>query len=245
MDYRRITLVDELRGIALILMVVFHFMYTLSKFQVELGRFSALFMAVIQPISAGLFILIAGFSSVYSRNNGKRGLITLACGFGVTIVTVLFIPSQAIYFGILHFLGTSMLLYAPIQHYFRRPPVHITIPVCILLFYLTFRINRGYLQVPFFNNIALPAGAYQNPLFSPLGFPSADFSSADYYPMLPWGFLFLIGTQIGVMSTVRTLPDFVYRSRAAFLSAVGKKTMPIYLLHQPIIYGTLLLVLAN
>ena len=78
----------------------------------------------------------------------------------------------------------------------------------------------------------------------PLGFRSPDFASADYFPLLPWVFMFLAGTFLGRYAKAGKFPEFMYRSRVPFFSWIGRHALIIYVLHQPVIYGIMLLITA-
>jgi uncharacterized membrane protein len=85
----------------------------------------------------------------------------------------------------------------------------------------------------------------EQPLLMPLGFVYSGFESADYFPLLPNLGFFLLGAVLG-----RT----VYRSKASLLPRVsekniirrslcfvGKQSLWIYLLHQPVLAGICML----
>lgn len=243
MKYKRIPLIDELRGVAIIGMVIYHFLYSLAYiFNINIGAWTLQAMELVQPYLAGLFILLAGFCCRYSKSNIKRGVKVFLLGLGITVVTVVFIPSQAIYFGILHFMGVSMLLFEAVKRWLDKRNPYIMLFVFTAVFFLTFRMRMGYLALPFGARIEIPSGAYHFWL-APLGLPGEGFASSDYFPLLPWFALFLVGAMLGAMGQNRTLPAGLHITRSRALSAVGKRSLPIYLLHQPLIYLLLWVVL--
>ena len=76
-----------------------------------------------------------------------------------------------------------------------------------------------------------------------LGIRQPSFSSGDYFPLLPWFFMYLFGVWLGRAAAAEKLPAWFYRLRCPFLEKVGSHTLWIYLLHQPLCLGlTLLLV---
>jgi len=240
MKVRRMVLVDELRGFAIICMVAYHLLYTLIFiYGIDLGPDISQAMFAAQPFGAGLFIMIAGFSSCYSKSNFKRGIIILAFGLLITLFTTLIIPDQVIYFGILHFLGISILLYELIRGALRNvQPVILTI-ILVIVFFLTFNLQRGYLSFPFVESLRVPSGLYTSFLLAPFGLPSADFISSDYFPLFPWFALFLIGTVLGNLSMQKNCPEFCYVAHLPVLSKIGRYALPIYILHQPVIFALL------
>ena len=81
----------------------------------------------------------------------------------------------------------------------------------------------------------------------PLGLPWKDFSSSDYFPLLPNLGFFLIGSALGrslYRNKTSLLPkvnerNFIIR----FLSLCGKQSLWIYLLHQPVLSGIFYMIL--
>ena len=70
----------------------------------------------------------------------------------------------------------------------------------------------------------------------PLGLHDSGFASADYFPMMPWFFLFIAGSYFGIIAKDGRLPKFCYPTHIKWLAVVGRYTIWIYVLHQPIIY---------
>lgn len=231
---------DAMRGVAIIAMVFYHGMYDLCDiFGFNLPIFN--FLQVLEPPFAGLFILLAGVSSRFSHSNIKRGFRVLALAMIVTVVT-LFVPGEGIYFGILHFMGCAILLFELIRPAVDRIPAKIALLLWALLFILTYRMPETHIiGIPGLFGFTLPAVLQNTPNLYPLGFPDAYFFSADYFPMIPWFFLFLIGTVIGIPIKERRFPEKFYNVRIPFFAAAGRNTLIIYALHQPVIYGLLYL----
>ena len=65
-----------------------------------------------RTLVAATFMFIAGITCRFSRSNWKRGGLTLLAALALTVGTLLVMPSQQIWFGILHFMGSAMLLFA-------------------------------------------------------------------------------------------------------------------------------------
>ena len=98
---------------------------------------------------------------------------------------------------------------------------------------ITRSVPDGYLLF----RIALPEGLYQCPVGFVLGFPTADFYSTDYFPLLPWIFLYLAGYFL-----YRLEKKYIHRLTALYrripvLDTLGRYSLPIYLTHQPVLYG--------
>lgn len=232
----RVVLLDEIRGFAIICMVVYHAMYQLKHaFGVNVPIFFEDWFDVIRDIFAGTFIFISGVMCRYSRNNLKRGVQCFFLGMIITFVTPFF-SSDTIVFGILHFLGISMMLYGLFAEALEKLPAFVGIILSALLAVLTWNIISGYIGIPGLFEINLPQKAYNVGVMFPLGFAGQGFESGDYFPLLPWFFVFLGGSYFGEWAKNGSLPRFFYDSHVKWLAAVGRYTIWIYLLHVPLIF---------
>jgi len=239
----RVGIIDELRGLSIILMIAYHAGYDLvSIFDVTIPFFNSTLLRFLQPLFAGIFILISGVACQYSSNNLKRGIQCFAIALGMSLVVYLVLPSEMIAFGILHMLGISMLAYG----LFRKTLMKLTpaagLTIFGLLFVFTYGLPKGYLGIFELSLIKLPQGLYQTQYLFPIGLPSAGFHSSDYFPLIPWLFLFLAGSYLGVWIKDDKMPGFLYKTHIRSLAFVGRYTLWIYILHQPVIYGVLSLI---
>lgn len=238
----RIHFLDELRGFLIIFVVWYHLLYDLYLFGVELPWFFSPTMNNLRNLFVAVLVIISGISSHLSHSNLRRGLRTLVFALALTAVTAIVMPSQTILFGILHFFGASMLLY----HFLKKPLSHIR-PVIgfagsVLLFLLCFDVYYGVIGISGWGlTLPLPDFLYDKPLLYPLGFRCAGLASADYYPLIPWFFLFVAGGFCGDAVKSGEFPAFFYRSHLPWLAGIGRHTMLIYLLHQPVVYGLIYL----
>ena len=232
----RIHFMDEVRGFAVFCMIFYHAFYSLAfLFRLEWGMVLLKFFMPVEPLFAGLFIFISGVSSDLSRSNAKRGAKLLAVALLVTAVTVAadwLMPGSGmrIWFGILHFLACAMLLFALLQKPLRDVPTWAGVAACVLLYLCTSTIEQGTLC--FF--IELPRALYVNWL-CPLGFYGRSFYSADYFPLLPWIFVFLAGTFFGRFAAAGKYPAWMAKSHVPFFSFLGRHALVIYIVHQPVI----------
>lgn len=248
---KRIHLMDELRGFAVFCMVFYHGFYTLAFLMGQSwGEWLYRFFMPAEPWFAGLFIFIAGISSNLTHSNLVRGVKLLGVALLVTLATAIAVPEELIVFGILHFLSVCMIAFGLLQLLRRglgrteEPPFRLwPVVVCAVLFIVTRYLASGYLQIPFVLRVFLPSGWYQAWL-APLGLPGPGFSSADYFPLLPWCFVFAAGTVVGRLAKAGKFPAWTYPSRVPFFSFLGRHALLIYVLHQPVIYGAALLVQA-
>lgn len=237
----RYYLVDALRGLALINMVLYHFSYDIFVIYGQnpdwLGSTAAFLW---QQGICWSFILISGFSWRFGAANSlKRGLLLNVLGLLITAVTWLAIPDEVILFGILNFIGCGVLLTIPFSKSGEKIPPLLGAGICLILFALTYHIQGGYLQIGG-EILRLPDRLYSG-VFTILGFPGPGFYSSDYFPVLPWIFLYWTGWFLYPVLMkergIRNLLSF----RIPLLSVIGRKTIWVYVLHQPILMGICIL----
>ncbi|SDN16364.1 heparan-alpha-glucosaminide N-acetyltransferase [Acetanaerobacterium elongatum] len=235
---RRVGLIDELRGLSIVLMVVYHTFFDLVYiFGLNIPLFNSGILNFLQQFFAGVFIVISGVACRYARSNLKRGAMCFGIGMLLTVGTLIFMPSELILFGILHFLGIAMMLYGLLHKVLDKLAPLPGMLASAALFAATYRVMSGYLLW-----FRLPEAIYNIKILFPLGFPAPDFYSADYFPLLPWLFLFFAGAYLGVYFKENKMPAFCYKTHLRPLAFVGRHTLLIYVLHQPIVYGVLMLI---
>lgn len=224
----RISWLDGWRGIACYLMLAYHLMFDLVMFGwVEPGFVQQWPVVVWQKFIAFSFILCAGWSATLTRSNLRRGLVV--SGAGLVVVAASYVVGSPIKFGVLQFLGLAMMLYAFIGKWTSRVPEKVAPWLWLGLFVLSWIWTANVRVEPRW-------------LFW-LGFRAAGFSSFDYVPMLPYMFLFLFGTWMGRMAAkYRDRLPVLNRTAPAWLTWPGKRTLWIYILHQPVMYGACFLI---
>lgn len=222
---KRYHLLDMIRGVCIILVVAYHILYNLSEaFGGRYAFFRSDGMNIFRDCFVGVLIIISGISCSLSRSNLKRGIKTLGYGIAITAVTLIVTPNQPILFGILHFLGICMLLYSGVCRLINK----ISVPIGVMLSFILYLLTRKL----FYAVHGLPDSF----LLYILGF-NTGFYSADYYPLLPWIFLFFVGAFLGRLFKENNLPHIFEANPIKPLSFIGRHTMVIYLAHQPIIFG--------
>lgn len=241
---QRLRILDGIRGVAIFLMVLHHLIFNITYVFYDGSAFAKLCADVynseivadmLQPLFQCVFIFISGVACRYSRSNLKRGIIALILGIGFEVITCYVLPAIdpvlfygcEIRFGILNLLGVSMIVWAIfgklLDKLFYSTRAGMIVPLLLLLLWFIFEeVASGYHEV-------------ENLYW--LGFPGYDFSSADYFPIMPWIFMFLLGAYVGKFIHDGAFPAFFYRVRLPFFDFIGRYTIWIYLLHQPVIFG--------
>lgn len=235
----RYHLIDALRGFALVNMVIFHLMYDIFNiFSAGTGWNSEPLTIIWERFICCSFIILSGVSFNFSHRPFKRGIVLNACGFLITIVTVLVIPSQAVWFGILNFLGCAMMLAYPMKGYLENIKPVVGAVCSLLLFALLYGVPDGYVGFFGIELFSLPEFLYGIKALAFIGFPSADFHSTDYFPIISWIFLFIFG-YFAWRAIKNCNADRFFKRRIPFFDFIGRHTLIIYILHQPIIMGIL------
>ena len=236
----RYRLLDELRGLDLISMMLYHGMWdVVFLFGVAQKWYTGRPGFVWQQSICWVFILLSGFCVPLGHRTLKRGAQVFAAGALVTVVTLVFMPGGRVIFGVLTFLGTAMLLTGVLEPLLKKVMPAVGLAVSAVLFAVCYPVGLGWVGLGGWK-LMLPQSLYANYFTAFFGFYPDWFYSADYFGLLPWLFLFWAGYFLHFcMGRARMEP--LRRSVCAPLGWLGRHSLGIYLLHQPVIYGVLLL----
>ena len=234
---KRIWELDAFRGICILGMVVVHFVYDLAELYRIIDWTYPAWFSLVKDWGGVLFLVLSGICVTLGRHNVRRGLIVVLCGFICTGVTYgmyrfgMADRSIIIWFGVLHCLGSCMLLW----FFFKRLPTW-ALALCSLPL-----IAVG---------IWLRSQRFEFRWLVPLGFLYRGFASSDYFPLLLNLGFFLVGAVLGrtLYRKQQTLLPMVREDNGIvrFLSTCGRQSLWIYLLHQPILSGiSMLLAMAR
>lgn len=234
----RYALLDELRGLNLVSMMLYHACWDMMfLFGIWMDWYAGMPGRLWQQAICWVFILLSGFCAPFGRHMLRRGVTVFAAGALVTAVTLLFMPEDRVVFGVLTFLGAAMLLTGVLEPLLKKVPPAAGLVVAAVLFALTYHAADHYLGIGALR-LALPESLYANYFTAYLGFYPCWFYSTDYFPLVPWLFLFWCGYFLhGVVGRRRMEP--LRRSVCAPLGWMGRHSLLLYLLHQPVIYGVL------
>ncbi len=236
---RRCALLDALRGLTVINMVLFHAMYDLVYiFGIPAPWYQGIGAFAWQQAICCTFITLSGFCAAMGKHTLRRGAIVFGLGTAVSLATILFMPEERILFGVLTLIGSCMLIAGAAKPALQKIPALVGFVVSLVLFAGTRLAGSGYLGIFFKPLLRLPEALYQNVLTAYLGFPPPDFGSSDYFPLIPWCFLFLTGFYLHGLCGKQILA--VRWKGIAPLNLIGRHALGIYMLHQPVIYGLLL-----
>ena len=236
---KRLHLLDALRGFLMINMIAYHGMWNLVYlFGVKAQWYSGTTKYLWQQFICWSFILLSGFCWNFSRNHLKRGLLVFGGGAIVSLVTCLLMPENRILFGVLTCIGSCMLLLIPLEKLLKKVPAAAGLSLSLLLFFLLRNCPKGSLGFEKLVICNLPGFLYRNNLTAYLGFPQPGFFSTDYFSLIPWIFLFVAGYFLHRVLEDRNLNGKLFaKGNVPVLNWIGRHSLIVYLLHQPILYG--------
>lgn len=240
---QRLHFLDALRGFTLINMIAFHGMWNLVYlFGVRANWYTGTPGYLWQQWICWTFITLSGFCWSFSRNHLKRGAMVFGGGLIVTAVTCLVMPESRIIFGVLTCIGSCMLLLIPAEKLLKKLPAGTGLAISFGLFVVLRNVSAGSLGFEGWVICKLPESLYQNLLTAYFGFPPRGFFSTDYFPLLPWFFLFVAGYFLFRLLDERGLNSKLFaKGNVPVLNWLGRHSLIVYLLHQPILYGLCLL----
>lgn len=236
MKKQRYLLIDGIRGFAITNMVIFHFLYDVYIIYEKNSDWHTLpHIHIWQQVICWTFIFISGFVwQLGDANNFRRGIFFNVCGIAISLITWLSIPTEAIWFGILNFMGCAVLFTISLHKFTRRVPPTIGVIISFVAFVFIKNIQRGYLGIGETIFLTLPRALYNIKVLTPFGFPYPGFRSSDYFPILPWIFLFFTGYYFYLFFEKHASWKKIAYIKIPILSKFGGKTIWIYLIHQPI-----------
>ncbi|HID44082.1 MAG TPA: DUF1624 domain-containing protein [Archaeoglobaceae archaeon] len=215
-EWKRLEFVDLVRGVAVILMVVYHVFFDLDYFN-KISLDSP-FWYFFPRFIGGMFIFVSGVSLSLARKKYgsriyavslKRSVKYLLLGLLITIATI---PTGCyVRFGILHFFGVAVVL----GSFFSK--------------FRLFSILSGILFV--MAEFAVRNIRFDQEYLVWLGVMPDYFCTLDYYPILPWLGIMFFGIAFGNTSNLNfRIPDFLKP-----VTKLGRKSLAIYLLQHPVI----------
>ena len=230
---QRLLLIDVVRGLAILGVVLFHFVWDLEFAGFISGiAFHPIWLAF-GRILAGTFMILVGVSlslahrqEIKAKAFAKRLLVLLLAASMITIVSWYVFPGTFIYFGILHAIAVASV----VGLIFLRMPTPITFMFGISMFVLPFLFSSP---------------AFDNRWFAWIGFSQMPPPSNDFVPVFPWVGLSLIGLAITKVLHQNTnyvilFNGFDGRPFIKSVSWCGRHSLIIYLVHQPALLAVIL-----
>ena len=224
MEQERIQAIDFIKGIDIVFMVLFNYSVTLDYFMLISIPSNYLYRYVLPISIASIFIFMSGVTSYisYEKHMEKltrkyfiRGIKLLFFAALITLFSYVFVPQYTIFFGILHFFAVSSFL---IPFFIKYNKLNLIAGLSIIL-------SGIYLQQQTFNFSYL----------SWLGFFPENLSTFDYFPLIPWFGVILLGIYYGRYIIEKTANIRFKRKIFRIFTFLGKHSLTVYLFHQPVL----------
>ncbi|MFA4956394.1 MAG: heparan-alpha-glucosaminide N-acetyltransferase [Candidatus Methanoperedens sp.] len=222
LEQERIQAIDLIKGIDIVFMVLFNYSVTLDYFRLIPIPSNYLYRYIFPISIASIFIFMSGVTSYISYEKHKekltrkyftRGIKLLFFATLITLFSSVFVPQYTIFFGILHFFAVSSFL---IPFFIKYNKLNLIAGVSIIL-------SGVYLQQQTFNFSYL----------SWLGFIPETLSTFDYFPLIPWFGVMLLGVYYGRYIIEKTVNIRFKGKNSSIFTFLGKHSLTVYLVHQP------------
>ncbi len=231
----RYKLIDVLRGVAIALMVYFHFSYDLTHFgYTDSDFYHDPYWLHLRTFIVSLFLLLVGVSLVLATRHGidrKRFLRRLGMlvffSLLISINSYFMFPGRTIYIGILHFIALATVLGL----------------LFVRQYWLSLFLGIGIIAL----DLVYQSHFFNQPWIHWVGLMTHKPATEDYVPLIPWFGVVLIGIFAGqTLLRNKALQQQVARPMdnplTNGLALAGRHSLLIYLVHQPILFGTLWLI---
>lgn len=243
LEQKRYYLIDAIRGLCILGMILYHTLFdVVMMFGLDYNSQWMQIVNIIRDFGACCFIFLSGMCFHFGRHHLKRSLMIFAGGLLVTAVTYFVMPETPVIFGILTFMGTAGLLMIPLSKLLEKIPPTAGLILSFAAFLILFSVNYGYIGYYSFIIKVMPSVLYKNIFTAFLGFPYEGFSSSDYYSLLPWIFMYFCGFFAWKLFRKSEKIINLCSFRVPFLEKTGKCSLWIYLAHQPVVMGIVVLV---
>ncbi len=226
--------IDFLRGIAILMMISYHAIFNLYYFGDYGIDIDQLGWRIWGRSTAIIFISLVGisltlsYSKAIKKKSGKelhskyllRGAKIFSWGAVISVMTYVFIEDSFIVFGILHFIGTAIIIAYPLVRYRYIPLILGILSMITGLYIYNMYVTFDWLLW--------------------IGLRSRSFTTVDYFPILPWIGVLLLGIFLGNTLYPDGKRKFDFPELSSWpivekLCFLGRNSLIIYLLHQPIL----------
>lgn len=211
---------DALRGFTVVLMIIFHFSFDLDHFEiVKFDVIHAPFWYFFPRLIVFLFLFAVGIALTLAHQNGIRWI-----AFGKRLLLIVFwaIVISAVTY---KFFPENWIYFGTLHSiavvsvmslpFLKRPTESLLVGLCLFIPSIVWDYNLPWIQLPH--------------------------SSWDYISPFPW----LGASLLGIFAAHKGIHrlNFPNNRLVKSLNYLGRHSLFIYLIHQPILFGTLLLIM--
>ena len=229
----RVGVFDVVRGLSVASMVLFHLCYDLTQLSgVDLPWFRPPLEDVWRASISWTFLFVAGCMCPLSRSNARRALQYGLVALAIWLVTTMVAVDTPISFGIIYCMAACTLVAYALQRLRALPCGYLAAAVLLVSFLALQGLSQGTVL---FGLVKLPSVLYGSEWLSWLGLPGPSFASGDYYPLLPYLLIYLVGAALGTRWAESGYPEWAKRANVPPLSFVGRHALLVYVVHQPVL----------
>jgi len=231
MNSIRYPFIDGLRGVAIVLMMAYHFTFDLNYFNVVHIDFNHNhFWLSARALIVSMFLGLVGVSLYLANGRGfnkrrywRRIVILVLCASAVSVASYIMFPRTMIFFGILHFIVVGSLLGA----------------IFVRFYWINLFLGGAIIIVGLLTHDPL----FNQPALQWVGLMTHKPATEDYVPLFPWFGVVLIGIFLGKYIYSDSVPVFARwqgnTTPGRVLTLGGRHSLLIYMLHQPLFIGIL------
>lgn len=228
--------VDAWRGVAILGMVFFHFIFLINFLEIERINYDIGVWRFMARAVQWSFLLLVGIGVQLSyqthlkkgkewveflQKSLKRAFVILACAMLISLTSLLAVGELFVRFGILHLIAVSILCITP---FVRQPLVAFLAALAIFLFTPFVAGLFSELHVLMIFGVRVP-----------------PFASLDYFPLFPWLSIPFLGIALGNRMFHQLNRQYYWNESwnqtviIKFLAAAGKRSLLIYMIHVPLL----------
>lgn len=228
----RYAVIDGMRGMAIALMIYFHFCYDLTFYQLaNYDFYRDPYWLHLRTTIVSLFLLVSGISLHLATANGirwrpyrRRLGILVICALFITIGSAQVFGERVIVFGILHFIAFASVLGLLFTRFYL---INLVMGIALLI------LDRAYSH-SFFDQTWIHW----------FGLMTHKPATEDYVPVIPWFGVVLLGMFLGKWFQVHPLLRLWLQKPVKHpvfkpFEWAGQHSLVIYLVHQPILFASL------
>lgn len=240
--------IDVIKGIAVVLMVYFHFYYLQHFMNIKHHNVNSGFLNYSAKIAHTIFILMVGVNlavnyqksikekqdyNCYFGKQMKRAIFLLATGMIFSYLSYLGFDQMYVKFGILHFIAVAIVISQILVH-----NKFLSLLGALVVLLISLIISNLGSQLDFSKCHQFPMTCFISGIYN------VKYNSLDHFPLIPYLFYVFIGIFIGHILynkfkrnfDEQLLERFKNNKLLKLIAVLGKYSFLIYIIHFPLFY---------